>query len=63
MSHSLNFKVIAEGVETADQLAYLKQYECDEIQGFYFSKPLTADAFSALLKSEAMLDNAEALTV
>ena len=63
MSHSLNFKVIAEGVETAEQLAYLKQYECDEMQGFYFSKPITADEFSVLLKSEAMLDNSEALTV
>lgn len=57
MSHSLNFKVIAEGVETAEQLAYLKQYECDEMQGFYFSKPLTAEEFSILLKSETMLDN------
>jgi EAL domain-containing protein (putative c-di-GMP-specific phosphodiesterase class I) len=56
MSHSLNFKVIAEGVETADQLNYLKQYECDEIQGFYFSKPLSAVDFEKLLRSERMLD-------
>lgn len=57
MSHSLNFKVIAEGVETADQLAYLKQYDCDEMQGYYFSKPLTAEAFAALLSSEKTLDD------
>jgi diguanylate cyclase (GGDEF)-like protein/PAS domain S-box-containing protein len=56
MSHSLNFKVIAEGVETADQLNYLTQYECDEIQGFYFSKPLSAVDFEKLLRSERMLD-------
>ncbi|OYY48074.1 MAG: GGDEF domain-containing protein, partial [Methylophilaceae bacterium 17-43-7] len=56
MSHSLNFKVIAEGVETADQLNYLTQYECDEIQGFYFSKPLSAVEFEKLLRSERMLD-------
>ncbi|MDP3607705.1 MAG: EAL domain-containing protein [Methylophilus sp.] len=56
MSHSLNFKVIAEGVETAEQLAFLKDYDCDEMQGFYFSKPLTAEAFSALLQSEKTLD-------
>lgn len=57
MSHSLNFKVIAEGVETAEQLAYVKQYDCDEMQGFYFSKPLTADEFAALLSSEKTLDD------
>jgi diguanylate cyclase (GGDEF)-like protein/PAS domain S-box-containing protein len=59
MSHSLNFKVIAEGVETAEQLAFLKDYDCDEMQGFYFSKPLTAEAFSALLQSEKTLDTFE----
>jgi EAL domain-containing protein (putative c-di-GMP-specific phosphodiesterase class I) len=63
MSHSLNFKVIAEGVETAEQLAYLKQYECDEIQGFYFSQPLTAEDFSALLQSERMLEALQPDTV
>lgn len=63
MSHSLNFKVIAEGVETAEQLAYLKQYECDEIQGFYFSHPLTAEDFAALLQSEKMLETLQPVTV
>ncbi|MGM8211919.1 sensor domain-containing protein [Virgibacillus sp. W0430] len=40
MSHSLNMKVIAEGVETIEQLNFLRDENCDEIQGFYFSKPL-----------------------
>jgi diguanylate cyclase (GGDEF)-like protein/PAS domain S-box-containing protein len=50
MSHSLNFKVIAEGVETLDQLQYLKTFECDEMQGYYVSKPVTAEEFSKLLR-------------
>jgi len=49
LGHSLGFKVIAEGVETAEELAYLRQHECDELQGYYFSRPLTPDAFAALI--------------
>ncbi len=56
MSHSLNFKVIAEGVETFEQLQFLKESECDEIQGFYFSQPLSADDFFNLLKAEKIYD-------
>ncbi|QHS22070.1 EAL domain-containing protein [Virgibacillus sp. MSP4-1] len=40
LSHSLDMKVIAEGVETREQLEFLKGEKCDEIQGFYFSKPV-----------------------
>ncbi|MFD1361525.1 putative bifunctional diguanylate cyclase/phosphodiesterase [Lentibacillus salinarum] len=40
MSHSLDMKVIAEGVETIEQLRFLTKEKCDEMQGFYFSKPL-----------------------
>ncbi|GAB6106442.1 EAL domain-containing protein [Fusibacter bizertensis] len=43
IAHRLNKTVIAEGVETIEQLNYLKQFECDAIQGFYFSKPIRAD--------------------
>jgi diguanylate cyclase (GGDEF)-like protein/PAS domain S-box-containing protein len=42
MAHSLKLKVVAEGVETAEQLAFLTQHRCDKIQGFYFSRPLPA---------------------
>ncbi|MCG3420348.1 putative bifunctional diguanylate cyclase/phosphodiesterase [Oceanobacillus jordanicus] len=40
MSHSLNMKVIAEGVETHEQIEFLREEKCDEMQGYYFSKPL-----------------------
>ncbi len=43
MGKTLNRKVVAEGVETQDQLNMLKKYECDEIQGYFFSRPLPAD--------------------
>jgi diguanylate cyclase (GGDEF)-like protein/PAS domain S-box-containing protein len=42
MAHGLRLKVIAEGVETQDQLRFLRERNCDEIQGFYFSRPVAA---------------------
>ncbi|HEY0842850.1 bifunctional diguanylate cyclase/phosphodiesterase [Methylotenera sp.] len=50
MSHSLGLKVIAEGVETAEQLDFLKEYRCDHYQGYFFSKPLPIAEFEAQLK-------------
>jgi EAL domain-containing protein (putative c-di-GMP-specific phosphodiesterase class I) len=50
LAHSLDMDVVAEGVETASQLDKLKDMMCDEMQGFLLGRPLTADAFSALLK-------------
>lgn len=49
LSRSLDMQVIAEGVETAEQLAFLREHDCDEMQGYFFSKPVEADAFAALL--------------
>jgi EAL domain-containing protein (putative c-di-GMP-specific phosphodiesterase class I) len=49
MAHSLQLKVIAEGVETADQLAFLTANGCDEVQGYYFSRPLPAADCAAML--------------
>ena len=45
MAHSLNMKVIAEGVETAEQWAFLKSHGCDHYQGYYFSRPEPIEAF------------------
>jgi EAL domain-containing protein (putative c-di-GMP-specific phosphodiesterase class I) len=43
LAHGLRMKVVAEGVETEEQLAYLRQRDCDEIQGYWLCKPLPAD--------------------
>jgi EAL domain-containing protein (putative c-di-GMP-specific phosphodiesterase class I) len=48
MAHYLGIRVVAEGVETDAQLAYLRTHACDEYQGFLFSRPLPADAIHHL---------------
>ncbi|HEU5250862.1 MAG TPA: PAS domain S-box protein [Thermoanaerobaculia bacterium] len=49
MAHTLRLVVTAEGVENADQLSFLRQNRCDEMQGFLFSPPVAADEFQKLL--------------
>ncbi|MCY1417870.1 putative signaling protein [compost metagenome] len=49
MAKSLDLKVVAEGVETQEQLALLREQGCDEVQGYLISKPVDASAFGALL--------------
>lgn len=49
MSHQLGLKVVAEGVETSEQLEFLRQYGCDYIQGYYYSRPLPEDEFVKIL--------------
>jgi len=51
MAHSLRLRVVAEGVETKEQLALMRELECDEAQGYLFSRPVPADEFSRLLSS------------
>jgi len=49
MAHSLQLEVIAEGVETEEQIAFLREMRCDEMQGYYFSKPVPAEEINILL--------------
>lgn len=51
MAQNLGLLTIAEGVETAGQLAFLREHGCDEIQGFFYSKPLSAENFEAFARS------------
>lgn len=51
LGKSLRHRVIAEGIETLEQLAFLTDHQCTEGQGFYLSQPMVAEAFTALLKS------------
>ncbi len=50
LAHSLRLKVVAEGVETPEQLAFLRSMGCDQYQGFHFSPPLSATELSALIR-------------
>ncbi|MBI4666303.1 MAG: PAS domain S-box protein [Nitrospinae bacterium] len=50
MAHSMGMKVVAEGVETEEQLNFLKEHRCDTIQGYYFAKPMPAEEFEELLR-------------
>jgi EAL domain-containing protein (putative c-di-GMP-specific phosphodiesterase class I) len=49
MAHSLDLTVVAEGVETEEQLEFLRQQRCDRIQGFLFSAPVPAEKLEPLL--------------
>ncbi|MGB6743309.1 MAG: EAL domain-containing protein [Terracidiphilus sp.] len=52
MGRSLKLRVVAEGVETSEDLAFLRTRQCDEAQGYYFGRPVPAEQFAALLKRE-----------
>lgn len=56
MAHGLGLRVIAEGVETSEELEFLQQNKCDDMQGFYFSRPLPSNDFEKLLFSGKRLN-------
>ena len=57
MAKTLNLKVIAEGVETEQQALFLRAHICDEVQGYYFSRPLAASGFAEKLRSTPFLQS------
>jgi CheY-like chemotaxis protein len=56
LSHSLNLRVIAEGIETEGQLGYLRSHACDDMQGFYFSRPVPPGEFEQMLREGRHLE-------
>ncbi len=58
MGQSLKLRVVAEGVETQEELAFLRAHNCDEAQGYHFSRPVRPQQFAALLESSAGMPSA-----
>jgi EAL domain-containing protein (putative c-di-GMP-specific phosphodiesterase class I) len=51
MGRNLNLRVVAEGVETQEELTFLQAHQCDEAQGYYFSRPVLPHQFAKLLET------------
>jgi len=63
MAKSLGLIVLAEGVETEGQLEVLKEFACDEMQGYLYSKPISAKAFELLVGSESSTQSTKTITI
>jgi len=63
LSKKLGFKVVAEGVETQGQLDKLNDYDCDLIQGYFFSKPMVSHEFMEYIKNDKIADNVTNLPI
>ena len=58
LAHNLQLRVVAEGVESREQLDFLQQHGCDAIQGYYFSRPVAPDLFEQMARQGRHLDSA-----
>jgi EAL domain-containing protein (putative c-di-GMP-specific phosphodiesterase class I) len=56
LGHNLQLQVIAEGVETREQLTFLRDHDCDQMQGYYFSAALAQDGLQDMLRRDTRLD-------
>jgi len=56
MSHALGKRVVAEGIETVEQLDFLRERRCDAAQGFYLARPLSGHVVTELLQARTMAD-------
>jgi EAL domain-containing protein (putative c-di-GMP-specific phosphodiesterase class I) len=54
MAHNLRFTVVAEGVETEEQVAFLRRHACDQAQGYHYGRPASADQYSSRLSPAAV---------
>jgi EAL domain-containing protein (putative c-di-GMP-specific phosphodiesterase class I) len=57
MARNLELRVVAEGVETPDELAFLRTHQCDEAQGYHFSRAVPAEQFARLLQCRRLKPN------
>ncbi len=55
MAHKLKLGLLAEGVETQEQIDLLRKIGCDQVQGYYYAKPMPEESFFALLKKQRLL--------
>lgn len=62
MAHSLRLVVVAEGVETEEQLVFLQQHRCNLLQGYLFRRPVSADQWSGMLRAVSSTERAHRLS-
>jgi EAL domain-containing protein (putative c-di-GMP-specific phosphodiesterase class I) len=53
LARNMGLTVIAEGVENEEQLAFLREHDCDEIQGYHFSRPVSPEALAEVLRAHS----------
>jgi EAL domain-containing protein (putative c-di-GMP-specific phosphodiesterase class I) len=59
LAHNLNLRVVAEGVETVEQMTFLRERGCHELQGYYFCRPVPAGTIEGMLKEGAKMSFSE----